>query len=197
MRERGSVVVFALIVAITISAIVGGIFYLTDNPKNTSTDKDVAITQSQETTTPIQAPSVAVNQQPAPSSEPRVSQEPGPITNDAILPPGSLKDVQLVINFGQGKKYEALQDVIYAEEKTPLGLLKGNRFGIKREMKFDKFYADELIVVDKNNNLQSIGDYKNDYNYKWVSYVNSKAVSNQSTYPLQDKDLVEWIYGTK
>lgn len=125
-----------------------------------------------------------------------VSQAPGPILNDTILSPGSINDVKMIINFGKGKSYEALTD-IEKDEKTPLGLLRSSRFGIKREMKFDKFYAEELIVVDNNNNLQSIGDYKNDSSHKWTSYVNGIAITNPSNYTFKAEDLVEWVYEDK
>ncbi len=188
VKEKGSIVIFTLIAVIAVSA-VGVIYYLTTTSKSPVISKEFPKNMVSVQISPT------INQKP---NDPSKSSgfQPGPILNDALLPPGSVRDVQLVINFGQGKKYEALQDVIKDDEKTPLGLLKGNKFGIKREMNFDKYYADELIEIDSNN-LQSIGDYKNDSSHKWTSYVNSKVVSNPSSYPLKDKNLVEWIYEVK
>lgn len=121
--------------------------------------------------------------------------EVGPIEGDMFLQPGTKKDVKLHIDFGDGKSYEAPQDV-RPQISNPLELLESNAEGIKREMNFASSSIN-LIKIGENNNLLAIGNYSADNSHQWKCYINNKGANNCSEQVIQDNDLVEWRYEEK
>jgi len=122
--------------------------------------------------------------------------EPSPIKGDALLKPGSLENVTLWVDFGDGKRYESISDITYSEQKTPMGFLKANAQGIKREMGFSEFSVKELIKADTDDLTQAIGNYSNSDLFAWGCYINGRLCVS-SLENIQSNDTVEWKYEAK
>ncbi len=104
------------------------------------------------------------------------------LRHDVVLPPDTLENVKFVVDFNDGKKYEALQDIINPVEKTISGYLKkyGVAYQLDIMMKFP-MHPSEVVSFDSSDELLAIGTYANTLSRKWKCYLNGQNVPSGGT----------------